>query len=69
MLVNVDGLPGIVDPGIAASDSGDVAAVDHLVRQLTLLRLVLVLSRMLANATTTQYTANMSLNVRGEQRC
>lgn len=50
MLVNVDGLPGIVDPGVAASDGGDVAAVDHLAGQLTLLGLVLVLYPALAKS-------------------
>lgn len=50
MLVNVDGLPGIVDPGVAASDGGDVAAVDHLVGQLALLGLVLVLYPTLAKS-------------------
>lgn len=67
MLVNVDGLPGIVNPGIAASDGGDVAAVDHLGGQLALLGLVLVLYPKLAKATPIHHTAD--INVRGEQRC
>lgn len=67
MLVNVDGLPGIVDPGITASDGGDVAAVDHVAGQLALLGLVLVLYPMLANATPIHHTAR--INPHGEQRC
>lgn len=51
MLVNIDGLPGVVNPGIAAGDGGGVAAFDHLIGQLTLLGLVLVLYQMLAKAT------------------
>lgn len=42
--VNVDGLPGVVDPGVADGASGEVAAGrGHLGRQNALLLLVLVL--------------------------
>lgn len=45
MLINVDGLPGIVDPLIAASDGSQVSVVDHVLGQLAFLVLVLVLER------------------------
>lgn len=45
MLINVDGLPGIVDPLVAASDGSQVSVVDHVLGQLALLVLVLVLER------------------------
>lgn len=69
VLVNVDGLPGVVNPGITAGDGSGVAALDHLLGQLALLGLVLVLYQLLAKATPIYHTANMSINVRGEQRC
>lgn len=44
MLVNVDGLPGVVDPGVAEGAGGEVASgVEHLGGELALLLLVLVL--------------------------
>lgn len=43
MLLNVDGLPGVVDPDIADGASGVVAGVDHVAGELALLGLVLVL--------------------------
>jgi len=43
VLVDVHGLPWVVDPGVANSDSGDVTAlVHHVLGELALLRLVLV---------------------------
>lgn len=43
VLIDVDGLPGIVDPLVAASDGSQVSVVDHVLGQLALLVLVLVL--------------------------
>jgi hypothetical protein len=43
VLVDVHGLPGIVDPDVADGLSSDVTGVEHVVGELSLLGLVLVL--------------------------
>jgi hypothetical protein len=67
VFINVDGLPGVVDPGITASDGGNVAVVGNLGGQLTLLGLVLVLYSLLAKDISIHHT--VKINLRGEQRC
>lgn len=44
MLVNVDGLPGVVDPDVANSLGSGVTGSEHIIGELPLLGLVLVLS-------------------------
>ena len=45
MLVDVGGLPGVADPDVADGAGGEVAALaHHVLGELSLLRLVLVLS-------------------------
>lgn len=45
VLIDVDGLPRVVDPDIADGAGGSVSALDHILGQSTLLGLVLVLSQ------------------------
>lgn len=51
VLVNVNGLPRIVDPDIANSAGGEVSGLEHVAGESTLLRLVLVLMIRLATTT------------------
>lgn len=44
MLVDIDGLPGVVDPDVANSLGSGVAGSEHIIGKLSLLGLVLVLS-------------------------
>jgi len=44
MLVDVDGLPGVVDPDVADGLGSRVTGSEHLVGELSLLGLVLVLN-------------------------
>jgi hypothetical protein len=68
VLVNVNGLPGVVDPFVAAGDGSQVAVLDHVLGQLALLGLVLVLDTESAKPSLFQERTEV-MDIRGEQRC
>lgn len=71
VLVDVDRLPGVVDPDVADGLSGLIARLDHVVGQGTLLGLVLVLHWVSAGAPSSQAEVGGGggVNARGGQRC